>query len=339
MSGANSWLARQRKSDLVELAQTVGLKDFDDLRKSELELRLDEFIAERSSQFQSDPKFTSYFSSRARTAGSPVKREAPELKVSRRRTIKALEEPTPDSEDEPTQASRVVTTVARTPARALSLASRIPLPATPAEMASAVDRGTVAVRERVATLYQDSGITEARQAARESLSTVSAILLSVATFELYYLRPELLPDRYAFTIPALKFLGTAEHPVLIPDAFALLTAAFWKPALTWLLTSLLLPSLFGYFFNLSAAHAHSPSGRGRPARVTQPEYAVDPLMFSITKALATYVVYAQGVTLGGLIDPNSVARINSALYSGWKGALVGTAVTGLASVYDAVLKK
>ena len=35
----------------------------------------------------------------------------------------------------------------------------------------------------------------------------------------------------------------------------------------------------------------------------------------------------------------AVARINSALYSGWKGALVGTAVTGLASVYDAVLKK
>jgi hypothetical protein len=27
MSGANSWLARQRKSDLVELAQTVGLKE------------------------------------------------------------------------------------------------------------------------------------------------------------------------------------------------------------------------------------------------------------------------------------------------------------------------
>lgn len=232
-----------------------------------------------------------------------------------------------------------MTTIARTPARALSLASRIPLPATPAEMASAVDRGTVAVRERVTSLYQDSGITEATQATRETLSTVSAILLSVAVFELYYLRPELLPDRYAFTIPALKLLGTPDYPVLVPDAFALLTSAFWKPALTWLLTSLLLPSVFGYFFNLSAAHAHSSSGRGRPARVSQPEYAVDPLMFSVTKALATYVVYAQGATFGGWIDPTAVARINSALYSGWKGALVGTAVTGLAAVYDAVLKK
>lgn len=28
MSGGNSWLARQRKSDLVELAQTIGLKEY-----------------------------------------------------------------------------------------------------------------------------------------------------------------------------------------------------------------------------------------------------------------------------------------------------------------------
>lgn len=28
MSGANSWLQRQRKSDLVEIAQNVGLKEY-----------------------------------------------------------------------------------------------------------------------------------------------------------------------------------------------------------------------------------------------------------------------------------------------------------------------
>jgi hypothetical protein len=28
MSSGNSWLARQRKSDLVELAQAVGLKEY-----------------------------------------------------------------------------------------------------------------------------------------------------------------------------------------------------------------------------------------------------------------------------------------------------------------------
>lgn len=234
------------------------------------------------------------------------------------------------------------TALMRTPARALSLASRIPLPATPADVASAVDRGTVAVRERVAELYHESGITEATQATRESLSTVTSVLFAIAAFELYFLRPELLPDRYAFTVPALSLLGTPEYPVHVPDMFALLTSAFWKPASAWALTSFILPSLVGYFVNLSAAHSHNNHhGRGRPASRTsqQPEYVVDPLAFSVTKAIATYVVYAQGATLGGWIDPDAVARINSALYSGWKSVLVGTAVASLTSVYDAVLRK
>ena len=57
------------------------------------------------------------------------------------------------------------------------------------------------------------------------------------------------------------------------------------------------------------------------------------------KGLVTYVVYAQGVTLGGWIDADAVSRINMALYSGWKGVLVGAGVSGLAAVYDAALKK
>ena len=63
------------------------------------------------------------------------------------------------------------------------------------------------------------------------------------------------------------------------------------------------------------------------------------LSFSVAKAVISYVVYAQGVTFGGWIDQVSVARINSAVYGGWKGVIVGTAISGLVSVYDAVLKK
>ncbi|KAK1760548.1 hypothetical protein QBC47DRAFT_456279 [Echria macrotheca] len=345
MSGANSWLVRQRKSDLIELAEKVGLKDYEDYKKNDLELQLDEFISENATRLQSDPKLAPYFSSRARNAGSPVKKEAPELKVSKRRATKSATEDTVtvDTDEEPTRSTSTV--IARTPGRALSLASRIPLPATPADVASAVDRGTVAVRERVASLYHESGLTEATQATRESLSTVNSVLLVIAAFELYYLRPELLPDRYAFTIPAIKLLGTSDYPVHLPDMFALLTSSFWSPALTWVFTSLLVPSLFGYFFNLSAAHSSSSAGHGRGRQTRSsvaagaPEYAVDPLTFSVVKALVTYVVYAQGVSFGGWIAPESVARINSALYSGWKGVLVGTAVAGVASVYDAVLKK
>ncbi|KAK0635798.1 hypothetical protein B0T17DRAFT_485333 [Bombardia bombarda] len=393
MSGANSWLVRQRKSDLVELAQTVGLTNIDDLRKIDLELQLNEYLSDHSAQFQSNPKFAPYYTSRARTAGSPVKRERDaaataisEMKpaIARpRRTAKLVEElrhTTADPEESSSSASSspspssspvaaaaaaaaAVTTstdlIHQTPGRALSLARRIPLPATPADVAQAVDRGTLVVRERVSDLYERSRIAEARQVTRELLSTVTSVLFSVAAFELLYLRREVLPDRYAFTIPAVGWLGTADHPVSLPDMFALVTAEFWSPALTWALTSLVLPSLVGYFFNLSAASgggggvvASSGNGKGRPTRAAAaaaaaaaqqqekgPEYVVDPLAFSIAKAVATYVVYAQGVTFGGLISPVAVARINSALYSGWKGVLVGTAITGLTAVYDAVLRK
>jgi hypothetical protein len=103
----------------------------------------------------------------------------------------------------------------------------------------------------------------------------------------------------------------------------------------------LLPSVAAYFFNLSAGAARTGGGGGRgkkAAAAGQVEYAVDPVMFSIVKAVVTYVVYAQGVTCG-VVDPLWVSRINSALYSGWRGVLVGTAVSGVSAVYDAVLRK
>jgi hypothetical protein len=225
----------------------------------------------------------------------------------------------------------------QTPGRALSLASRIPLPATPAEVAQAVDRGTVAVRERVSSLYQDIGITETTEKVQESLSSVYSILLAIQAFELYFLRKEVLADRYAFTIPAIKLLGTDEYPVQIPDMFLILTSSFWSPVLLYVATSVVIPAVFGFFFNLSAANHHHP-GRGR-ARSSQPDYTIDPLTFSIVKALVTFVVYNQGVTFGGLVDELSVARINSALYGGWKGVVAGAAITGITAIYDAVLKK
>jgi hypothetical protein len=238
------------------------------------------------------------------------------------------------SEDEPATATS--TALVQTPGRALSLASRIPLPATPADVALAVDRSTQAVRTRVQSIYKESGITEVTHATRESLSTVTSILFVVSAFEMWFLRPEVLPDRYAFTIPAISFLGTADYPVQVPDLFLLLTSSFWSPTLLWLFTSTLLPTAVGYFFNLTVAHQ-----TGRRSRVVHstPDYVVDPLTFSIVKALISYVVYGQKVTFGGWLSPESIARVDGAIYGGYKGILVGTAITGLTTIYDAVLNK
>ncbi|KAL7623208.1 hypothetical protein AAE478_006889 [Parahypoxylon ruwenzoriense] len=338
MSGANSWLQRQRKSDLTELARRTGLKNYELLKKTELELALDEYLAGNSSAFSSDPKLSNYYSSRARTVGSPVKKDADgpveKLRVAKRRATKAAEEIVPpESEDEP---SSTPTAVARTPGRALSFASRIPLPATPADVAEAVDRSTVAVRTRVASLYKESGITEATHATRESLSTVTSVLFAVSAFELYFLRPEILADRYAFTIPAIAFLGTKDYPIFIPDMFLLLTSSFWSPALLWAFTSAILPTIAGYFVNLNT---NTQNGRLPRRGAPTSDSIIDPLTFSIAKALISYVVYGQGMTFGGWIDETSIARINTAVYGGYKGVLTGTAITGILSIYDAVLKK
>ncbi|KAL3952941.1 hypothetical protein ACCO45_012884 [Purpureocillium lilacinum] len=329
-TSTNSWLKAQRKSDLVELADNVGLKNYESLKKSDLESALDEFIAEHTTRFSNRPDLQGYFNSRSKALGSPVKKERESLKdeaekalkVAKRRVTKVAEELTSDDDRRSASSSAV----ARTPARSLSqVAARIPLPATPADVANAVDRSTVAMRKRVSSIYQESGITEASQATRETLSTVTSVLFCVSAFELYFIRPEILANRYAFTVPAVGLLGTPDYPVYLPDMFLLLTASFWSPALTWAFTSVVLPSLFGYFFNLSASSTPGPRTR---SKAHQPE-----------NALVSYVVYAQGVTFGGLLNETSIERLNTAVYGGYKGVLVGTAVTGIVSIYDAVLRK
>ncbi|KAI1462626.1 hypothetical protein F4805DRAFT_3919 [Annulohypoxylon moriforme] len=339
MSGANTWLQRQRKSELVEIAQQYGLKNYESLKKSDLELRLDDYLGANEEAFSLDPRLHPYYQNRYQKSMriiSPVNDEPERPKTVRRRATKAPEEIAPvpvDSDDEPSTA--VARTPARTPSRALSLASRIPLPATPADVAEAVDRSTIAVKTRITTLYRESGITEATHATRDSLSTVTSVLFAISAFELYFLRPEILADRYAFTIPAVAFLGTKDFPVFVPDMFLLLTSSFWSPALLWAFTSAILPSIAGYFVNLSVSSHHGRVGRRSHAN----DPVVDPLSFSIAKALISYVVYHQGLTFGGWIDETSIARINTAIYGGYKGILTGTAITGILSIYDAVLKK
>ncbi|ATY62536.1 hypothetical protein A9K55_008312 [Cordyceps militaris] len=341
-SNTNAWLKAKKKTELTEIADKIGLKGYKDYKKSDLEVALDDFISQHASRFSSNSDLTGYFTSRSKALGSPIKKEKDAIKeevekgfkVAKRRVTKAADEIAAEVN---TTVDRVnSSTVLRTPARSLSqVASRVALPASPADIAFAVDRSTIAVRKRVASIYQESGITEASNATRETLSTVTSVLFSVAAFELYYIRPAILANRFAFTIPAVSAIGTSEYNVYLPDMFLLLTSSFWSPALTWVFTAIFLPSLFGYFFNISANSNSGPRTRARAHNET----VVDPLTFSIAKALLSYVVYAQGVTFCGILSKFSVARLNNAVYGGYQGILVGTAITGLVAIYDAALKK
>ncbi|KAH6899658.1 hypothetical protein B0T10DRAFT_554242 [Thelonectria olida] len=338
-----SWLHNQRKGDLVELAEKVGLENYEAYKKMELAAALDAHLGQNEERYVSHPDLTGYFNSRSRALGSPVKRELRKddddhgIKVPRRRLkpTKLSEEITPESDEQPETMS---TALIQTPARSLSqVAARIPLPATPADVALAVDRSTQVVRQRVSSIYQESGITEVSNVTRATLSTVTSILFSVAAFELWHVRSEVLANTFAFTFPAIEALGTSDYPVYLPDMFLLLTSSFWSPAWTWSFTSVIVPCLFGYYFNLSANSGSSSSRRRSISR--NAEYVVDPLTFSIVKALLSYVVYAEGVTFYGLLSESSILRLDHAVYGGYKGMLVGTAITGLVSIYDAVLRK
>lgn len=185
-------------------------------------------------------------------------------------------------------------------------------------------------------MVQESGIHEVSDVTRAALSTVTSILFSIAAFEIWNIRAEILSNTFAFTFPAIEALNTPDYPVYLPDMFLLLTSSFWSPAWVWAFTSAIVPCIVGYYFNLRA----NSGGSSRRRSISRGnEYVVDPLTFSIVKALLSYVVYAEGATLYGLLPEASIMRLNNAVYGGYKGILVGTAITGLVSIYDAVLRK
>ncbi|KAG9251988.1 uncharacterized protein F5Z01DRAFT_682805 [Emericellopsis atlantica] len=346
----NSWLKAQRKGDLQNLAEKLNLKIPNGKLKSEIEATLDSYLADNAATLSSRSDLAGYYSSRSKALGSPLKRDSQSrresigedvektLKVARRKASKA-------AEDMVNEVETGSTALVQTPGRTLSQqVARIPLPATPADVARAVDNSTVAVRNHVSSLYRDSGVGETTVAARDTISSVHALVLIVAATELFFIRPAVLPDVYAFTIPAsVNIIGRADYPVYLPDMFALVSQFFWSPALVWFFTSFIVPTFAGFFFNLGATAPHSASAPGARTRARAaaqgPEYRVDPLTFSIAKALVSFLVYGQGVTFWGLLPETSIARLNGAVYGGYQGMLTGAAITGIASFYDAILKK
>jgi hypothetical protein len=249
-----------------------------------------------------------------------------------RRILKPLSNDV-SSEDSEVEPATTRARAARTPrASALAFASSVPLPPSPSVVAQAIDRRTAVIRRKVSQSFEDSGVVETAESARETLSTVVSIEVLILAFEAYFLRKEVLTDRYAFTIPASTLLHTKAYPVLIPDLFLLLTSSFWSPATLWAFTSLFVPLASAYFFNLT-------SKKNTRSHTTHFNYEFDPLTFNIVKALLTYVVYAQDVTFGGLVDLESVARINAALYGGWQSVIVGTGIGILVTFYEAIIKK
>lgn len=122
--------------------------------------------------------------------------------------------------------------------------------------------------------------------------------------------------------------------VFLPDLFILLTGYYWSATLLWASTSIFVPALFAYFYNLTVRDVK------RGARIVPvARYAADPLTFHVVKALATWLVYNQGVSFGDWVDPIVAERIELALYGGHTATLIGSAIGALAALYEAAQKK
>lgn len=192
----------------------------------------------------------------------------------------------------------------------------MPLPPSPAVLANQIDAHTTTFRASISDYISASALPSTLHSVRSNLSTVTSIELLVLGVEAFGLRFEVLPLRYLTTLPAVPALGTSELSLKVPDFFALLTTAFWGPVGLWLLTSVFLPLLGGWFINLKGDGGY------------------DAVSFNAVKAITAWVVYVRG---GG---PSASTRVVArGIPGGSVGMLVGAGVGALAGIYEAVLRK
>lgn len=202
----------------------------------------------------------------------------------------------------------------RTPARALSIAQRVPLPPSPAALASQIDAQTSSMRTSISEYISTSRLPGTLDTVRSNLSTVTSIELLTLFVEAAGLQVEVLPLRYLTTLPAIPAIGMNELSIKIPDLFALLTMAFWGPVGLWVITSIALPLIGAYLINLK--------GEG-----------YDAMSFNATKALIAWIVYVRNGVKG-----ESQAVVQKGVPGGSTGMFIGAGMGGLAALYDAVLK-
>ena len=184
-------------------------------------------------------------------------------------------------------------------------------------------------------LIANSGIQEGIEHLREICSSVVGVQMTALIMELWGLQRAILPRAPAFAIPAFNLgaLTTPRIHVWLPDFFRLVTPDFWSTGLLWASTSIFIPLLFAYFYNLSS---RTVKRDGTTAIVSR--YAVDPLTFNIVKALVTWIVYAQGFTFG-LVDETVVLHVDNAMFGGANGMMIGSFIGMLVSLYEAAQRK
>ena len=214
--------------------------------------------------------------------------------------------------------------------------ANIPLPPSPAVVASHIDRQAQRVRSRLNKAYKQSGLVESTDSIRDAVSSTQAIEVLAILLELYGLRAELLPMKYLTTIQLpFTLYDTNELTLSLPYVFTVITARFWQTLFLWSLTSAILPLVSAYFFNLALKSKH---GHIKSSKVpSSAQY--DHLTFNVAKALFTYLVYGQNFKVMGYPHRQSLQAVEGLVPGGHQGMLIAAGIGTLTSLYEAVLKK
>jgi hypothetical protein len=223
--------------------------------------------------------------------------------------------------------------------RSSILASPGNLETSPSAVVDYLDRNTRKLSTYVADGIEKTHLSEYSDLARSYLSSPLAVNGLAATFEFASLFLSIVEWRKAFGLP-IPYFGKV-IPVTSPDLFALITPDYWAPITLWLLTTVIAPTLVGYFFNYplrtSTSHSYA-TRRATAAQDAAPQ--VDLVVFNIAKALISYLVFAASGPLGvGPYSKTTIQTVNTALPFGYSSLVTTSLIAATISLYEAVLKK
>ncbi|KAF8511744.1 hypothetical protein BDD12DRAFT_120777, partial [Trichophaea hybrida] len=284
------WLNKKKKAELVALCDQLGL-DTDGCLKSDLEGMLAEYLQANETELSKAPQTRS----RRRTSryvGTASFDNA---------STDAESTPEPSSERKTRSGSRALATRTPRTVRSLREVAVVPLPPSPAVVADEIETRANAIIASAKKAVEKAEIHEKATGLRDRLSNVISVNATSLSLEAILLLISIIPVTYQITLPAITVVGTPAVTYILPDLFVILTAAFWAPFLTWLVTALVLPVGNALLFNLVSASVAKDAA----------EHPVDPLTYAVTRALLTYLVHYKGFSFWGLLGEKTVATVGT----------------------------
>jgi len=202
------------------------------------------------------------------------------------------------------------------------------LPTSPA-ISRVVNANTSWAKRQYSNAIKQSGIKKSFPLVRQNFSSLETIHTLILIFEAIGLQGKTFPLKWT-VVPGNKTVGIPQRAIYFPDFTLLVSNTFWAPTTLWLLTSVALPLLFGYFINLTYTQPRPRTRRAAPLR------EVDPLVASIVKGLLAYLVYSPAATFTfwGAFSPATVGTVSDGIFGHYVSLLISSGIGILTALYD-----